>query len=429
MQEGLRDYIDERIRSRNKIDTLEYTDYGRLQDLQYEYRKKNHMLFIKNIKDYDFCLATNLFSSRHELARILGCDYAQLHMRYKYLTEHPIEPVTIEHGPCQENVSIDEEVDLNKIPVFQFNKGDAGKFITAGIVVAEDKTGGTRNLSIHRLQIKNKNTLCIKIGEASHLEILMKRSADSAGRFPIAICIGNHPAEILASITSLNYGKDEYGVAGAIRNESLELVQCVTSDIKVPANSEIILEGFIDGQKDIEGPFGDFMGFYEPEGMRNIVHLTAITCRGGSPIYQSIRCGSGEDSMLYGLAMEMKVFNLLLENGIQVIGVNFSPMVFSCIVQIKKQNDMEPSKIINLVFKNSGYVKYCFVVDDDVDCYDIEDVWWAVAARSTPGKSLFNGSLSGFTRDPDKIHFGKIGIDATVSCNLSGFYKRATPFS
>ncbi|KUO50917.1 MAG: hypothetical protein APF76_12800 [Desulfitibacter sp. BRH_c19] len=427
MQENLRNFVN-KLHSTDRIDGLNYIDFKDLAALQFDYAKKNKTLYINNPHPYEFAFLTNLMASRDILAQILGCQVNDVHKKFLSLLKDPIKPTLVATGRCQDQVCTGRKIDLGLLPALKFSREDVGPYLTAGIVIAKDPETKKRNISIHRMEIKGNNKLGIRLEPTSHLFQIQNKAETMNQGLEVAVVIGNHPAELLASVSSLDYGADELDIAGAIRGESLELVKCKTVDLEVPAGAEIVIEGFIPHHtKEVEGPFGDFMGYYVEPIPNHLVNVTAITFTKDNPIFQSISAGSLEDCLLLGFAKEVAIYQALVAKGIRVFCVNVSPMVFNCAIAVTKQKDNEPEEVIKTAFENDKWLKYCVVVDEDVNCYDLTDLWWAIATRSTPKNNIIYKEMPGFPRDPYQIHQGKMGIDATVPLDLKHFFRRANP--
>ena len=200
----------------------------------------------------------------------------------------------------------------------------------------------------------------------------------------MAIAIGNHPIELMTACSKPPFGTDEFELSGGLREKPLDLVPCKTISLEVPARAEMILEGEIPPHsKKQEGPFGDFMGYYVPVTKSHLFRLKAITHRRGF-IFQAIKAGSVEDSHLLSLPREAAIYSALVEKGIHVESVSLHTMLFNCFVSIRKEDEEEPRAAISTAFDAYPWLKYCVVVDHDVDIFDANEVWWAVGTRSCP---------------------------------------------
>jgi 2,5-furandicarboxylate decarboxylase 1 len=196
--------------------------------------------------------------------------------------------------------------------------------------------------------------------------------------------------------------------------------------LEVPAFSEIVLEGEVAaGVREEEGPFGDFMQYYVPVMQNHVFTVTAITHR-SNPIYQTIQAGSLEDTHILALSRESEIYEAV-SKAADVQAVCLAPTILSCMISIHKHFEGEPKNVAAAAFGAYKWLKYCVVVDHDVDVFDVNDVWWAMATRSRPGTGLFiMDNALGFPRDPFHIHQSKLGIDATAPLDQWQEFQRKT---
>ena len=427
MQEDLRSGL-KKIGSMKRLQTINDTSSEKLAELQFESSRETDCYLVPEVQGYQFGFVTNVLASRDVQAAFLNCSKKDIHETYLKCMQHRISPRIIADAPCQEAVLTDEKIDLRILPAVKFNCDDVGPYITGGLIIGRDVVDGFANVSYNRMQVKGKDRLGICLGAGTHLDQMQKRAEEVKKDLPVAICLGSHPAEMLAAATSLKLGEDEMEVAGAIRGRAVEMVKAKTVDVNVPATSEIVIEGYIPyDTREMEGPFGDFMGFYMERDFSRIVKVTAITYRKDKPLYQSIRAGSLEDCILLGLEREINIYRALKQKDINVLAVNSSPMVFSYIVQIDKRDDAEAGRAIDTAFEVCPWLKYCIVVDDDVDCYDLNDVWWAVATRCSPASVVIDPAAQAYLRDPAGLHKGRLGMDATMKMEFRHELRRARP--
>jgi len=334
-----------------------------------------------------------------------------------YRLKNPIEPRLVSAGPVKEVVKQGSEVNLEELPIVTHCSKDAGPYITAGIVVAKDPDTGIRNVSVNRMQYKGRAKLGIRMMPPQHLGIIHDKCERKGKPLEIAVAIGNHPFDILAAATTVSYGVDEFSISSALRKEPVQLVKCETVDLEVPATAEIILEGeVLAGVREPEGPFGDFMEYYVPVMENHVFKVKAITHRKDA-IYQTIQASSPEDTHLLALSREATVYEAVSKVA-DVRAVCLVPTIMSCMISIMKRFEGEPKNVAAAAFGAYSWLKCCVVVDHDVNVFDVNDVWWAVATRSRPetGLLLIENAL-GFPRDPFKIHQSKLGIDATAPLN------------
>jgi 2,5-furandicarboxylate decarboxylase 1 len=377
-------------------------------------KKRKAMLF-ETVSGYQLPVATNLLGSREMLSVALGTPLDSITQQFAQRLGTPIPPVVVPDGPVHDLVKTGEDASLSLLPIVTHAELDAGPFITAGLIVAKDPETGLRNVSINRMMFKDLRTLGCRMMSPQHLGVIQDK-AERVGRpLEIAVSIGNHPCEMICGATSVAFGQDEYAIAGGLRGEPLELVKCVTVDLEVPATAEIVLEGeIVPGVREDEGPFGDFMQNYVPVMKNHVFRLKAITHR-RDPIYQTIQASSLEDIHLLAVSREALVYKAVHAMGAKVRAVSLVPSILACAISIEKRFEGEPKNIAAAAFGSYSWLKYCIVVDHDVNVFDVEDVWWALASRSNAADGLLCISNAlGFPRDSAGIHKGKLGIDATM---------------
>jgi 2,5-furandicarboxylate decarboxylase 1 len=258
---------------------------------------------------------------------------------------------------------------------------------------------------------------------------VIQAKAEAAGRdLPVAVAIGVHPLDSVAAATSLPPGEDELALAGALRAEPVRLVRAVTVDLDVPADAEIVLEGYVRaGIREPEGPFGDFLQFYVPEMANHRFVVTAVTRRRDA-IFQTMVAGSHEDVNMLGLSREADIVAAIERTGADLVATRVGPTILGCIVSIRMRYPGEAKNVALAALGAYGWLKYCIVVDEDVNVEDMDDVWWAVTARSSPERAI--GVIRGapaFPRDNHGVHASKAIIDATIPLGEWRDFERKRP--
>ena len=417
MQPDLRDFLD-------KLDSAGLLlRVGRPVDARFELsavsrkiEKLGKAVLFEHVKGYHIPVVTNVFGSRDMLALVFECDPREVVSEYVRRSRERIHPVLVADGPVGEVVRLGEDANMDQLPIVTHAEKDGGPFITAGLVVAKDPDTGLRNVSVNRMMYRGPRSLGCDMSIRTHHLGQIQAKAEAMGTpLEVAICIGNHPIETLAAATSIPFGDDEFALCGALRGAPLELVKCETVDLEVPRTTEIVLEGeILPGLREAEGPFGDVMQCYGPVTDKHVFQLRAITHR-KNPIYQTIQASSREDIRLLALSREASIQEAVANTGARINAVSLGPTILSCAISIDKQFEGEPTNVAAAAFEAYPWLKYCIVVDADVDVFDIEDVFWAMGARSDAGKGLLQmRGTTGFPMDPHGIHTSKLGIDATA---------------
>jgi 2,5-furandicarboxylate decarboxylase 1 len=360
-------------------------------------------------------LAGNLLGRRDLLAAAMGVPKDTLVATFQARLAQPIPPCHVHGPPVQEVVLEGAAADLARLALIVHAERDAGAYITAGIVLAHDPETGQRNVSINRLQLKGPRHLGIRMMPPQQLGLIQAHAEAAGQRLPLAVAVGNFPLDLVAAATTLPLGEDELGLAGALRGEPFPLASGVSVDVDVPACAELVLEGYVEpGVREPEGPFGDFLQYYVPVMDNHVFRVTAITHR-ENPILHAIHAGSREDVNLLGISREAQVLTAVQATGARVYGVRLLPTIFGCAIAIQQRYQGEAKAVAMAALGAYRWLKYCIVVDQDVDPNDLEDVWWAVTTRSNPAQAItVVDRAGGFPRDPFGVHTSKAIVDATI---------------
>jgi 4-hydroxy-3-polyprenylbenzoate decarboxylase len=383
----------------------------------------------------------NAYGSKKRMAWALGVeDIEEIASRIRQLTKPDIPsgfmekikmlpqlvelstfpPRIVNSGPCQEVVM--DPPDLTRLPVCKCWPQDGGPFFTLPQIITKDLNTGVRNVGMYRMQVYDSKTTGMHwhIHHGGSGQFGEYRRAGK--RMEVAVALGGDPCLGYAASAPLPDGIDEYLFAGFIRKKAVELVQCRTVGLEVPASSEIVLEGYVDPHETrMEGPFGDHTGFYSLQDEYPVFHVTAITHR-NSPIYPHTIVGRPpmEDYYL-GWATERIFLPLIqlvlpeiIDYALPAEGV-FHNFVF---VRIKKRYPGHAFKVMNAIWGLGQlmFSKYIVVVDEWVDVQDTSQVLWVWGNHVEPGRDvlLSKGPRDALDHASPLPHFGsKMGFDAT----------------
>ena len=338
---------------------------------------------------------------------------------------------------CQDVVWKGDEVDLSKLPVLITWPGDGGPYLTLPMVITEDPSRGIRNVGMYRVQVIGKNTVAMhwqrhKVGAAHWREM-----AEKGAKMPVVIALGGDPAAIYSASAPLPPMIDEFLFAGFLRKSPVELARAVTCDLEVPAEADIVLEGYIDPAEPLvmEGPFGDHTGFYSLADRYPAVHITCVTMR-KDPIYPATLVGRPpmEDYYL-GHATERIFLPLLKLTTPEVVDYHmpacgiFHNLVF---VAIDKQYPGHASKVMNAMWGAGlmSLAKVIVVVDKHVNVQDADEAWWIALNNIDPERDVrfsmgpvdvLDHASRGFT------YGSKMGIDGTRKWPEEGFTREWPP--
>ncbi|MEO2216668.1 4-hydroxy-3-polyprenylbenzoate decarboxylase [Chromobacterium vaccinii] len=399
---------------------------------------------------YDFPVLANLFGTPERVAMGMGAeDVMQLReigktLAYLKEPEPPkglkdawdklpllkqvlsMAPKEVKKAPCQDIVWEGEAVDLEKLPIQHCWPGDVAPLITWGLTVTRGPNKKRQNLGIYRQQVIGKNRVIMRwlAHRGGALDYREFRQQNPDKPYPVAVVLGCDPATILGAVTPVPDTLSEYQFAGLLRGSRTELVQCIGSDLQVPARAEIVLEGHIHpDDMAMEGPYGDHTGYYNEQDSFPVLTIDRITMR-ENPIYHSTYTGKPPDEpAILGVALNEVFVPILQKQFPEIVDFYLPPEGCSyrmAIVSIKKQYPGHAKRVMMgcwSFLRQFMYTKFIVVVDDDVNTRDWKEVIWAITTRMDPVRDTtlidhtpidyldFASPISGLG--------GKMGLDAT----------------
>ena len=392
-------------------------------------------VLFENIQGYPgMKVVGNLLASRQKLALALTCPVH--HLRNAYLEKRfsSLAPELYKgEAPSQEKMVAGEPDLPALLPVPLFHEGDAGPYLTAGVLISKDPRSGELNTGIHRLQLKGKNRLGVFLANPPLSEYF--KNAEAAGeKLPVAVALGLHPAELLAAAVYLKQGMPgKLSLAGGLVGRPVPLVKARTLDLHVPALAEIILEGeLLPGIREKEGPFGESSGYYfEAEGP--VMEIRAVTFR-SEPVLSVIPPWGIETDIILSAFSGAELWQELNRLVPEVLDVSFLPgsLTFQGVIQVAGSLPRQGvRRLIHLALNMDRRLKHVVVVDEDVNIHNPREVLWALATRFQGGKDLLClHGLEGYVIDPsvDNNETTKVGFDATARPGGPGVqrYRRLT---
>lgn len=335
-------------------------------------------------------------------------------------------PKYVKKGLCQQNVFVGDEVDLTKLPIQTCWPGDAAPLITWGLVTTKGPYSGRENMGVYRQQVIGKNKLIMRWLEhrGGALDFAAWQKEHPGEKFPIAVTLGADPATMLAAVTPVPDTLSEYAFAGLLRGQRSELVKCISNDLHVSANAEIILEGYLEpGVLAPEGPFGDHTGYYNEVQDFPVFTIERMTNR-NSPIYMSTYTGRPPDEpAILGLALNEVFIPLLQKQFPEIVDFYLPPEGCSyrlAVVTIKKQYPGHAKRVMMAVWsflRQFMYTKFVIVCDDDINARNWQDVIWAMTTRMDPSRDtvmMENTPIDYLDFASPVASLGsKMGLDAT----------------
>ena len=407
-------------------------------------------ILFENVKDHDMPVLGNAFGSLKRLEIGLETkDFTEIGQRIVDLTKMDIPsgflnkikklpelskmsdsfPKLENSGPVTEVFS--DSPSFDKLPILKTWAKDAGKFITFGLVATKHPETGIRNLGVYRMQIIDSTHALMhwqKHKRGAHHHELKKEKGE---KIEVAVIIGGEPATVFSGVAPVPEGLDKYLFAGIARKKGIKTVKCKTIDLEVPANAEIVLEGYVD-PSDIrdEGPFGDHTGYYTPKEPFPTFTLTGVMQR-KKPIYLTTVVGKPilEDAYI-GKVIERSFLPLIRMFQPEVVDFAMPAAGWfqgMAIISIKKRYPGQAKKVMMGLWGMGqlSLTKIFIVVDDDVNIHSMDDVLWAVTTRTDPARdTIIIDNTPTDTLDPASplVNLGsKLGIDATQKTKEEGF--------
>lgn len=373
-----------------------------------------------------FPLLSNLFATRQRCALALGMEPGDeglpLSLEYARREEMLLPPVVVSgrEAPVKEVVKRGAEADLYDLPIVRHHAMDPAPYLDMTPVM-KDPEGGFYNVAFLRNMVKGPRRLGIHMSPRHNWQI-HRKNEEKKRPTPVAIVVSHHPSFYLGALNVSAFGVDDYARIGAIMGEPLRLTASETlgDDFMVPADAEMVIEGrVLPNVKEVEGPFGEFTGYYGPQRLRWVVEVTAITHRSDA-IFQHIFVGHRDTWVLGGIPKEGSLYNLIRGVVPTTKAVHF-PISgccrFNCYISIDKKVDGETKQAALAALGGCDFVKHVVVVDADIDIYNEGEVLWAVATRVQADQDVdIIKNVKGNTLDPsqtDDIMTAKMIIDAT----------------
>lgn len=450
---SLRDFI-EILEQQNKLIRVSTPVFTELEMTEIQTRllaEEGPAVLFENVQGHDMPVLVNLFGTVDRVA--MGMNRAPEQLRevgetlaFLKQPEPPggwkeavemlpllktvmaMQPKTVKKAPCQEVVLEGDDIDLDQLPIQTCWPGEPAPLITWPLVVTKgpsDKREDNYNLGIYRMQKLGKNKTLMRWlkhrGGAQHHQRWGKEKTEP---LPAAAVIGSDPGTILAAVTPVPDTLSEYQFAGLLRGKKVELVDCKTIPLKVPAQAEIVLEGYVSLEEyGDEGPYGDHTGYYNSVEPFPVFTITAVTMR-KEPIYLSTFTGRPPDEpSVLGEALNEVFIPLLQQQFPEIVDFWLPPEGCSyrvAVVSIKKAYPGHAKRVMMGVWsflRQFVYTKFVIVVDDDINARDWKDVIWAMSTRMDPVRdvTLVENTPIDYLdfASPESGLGGKMGLDAT----------------
>ena len=378
----------------------------------------SHSILFENVKDSDFRVVTNLVGSRKKFAIAVGGNENNIHERIVSAIKRAKKPKIVSRGKFVENKS----TDLSCLPVITHFEKESGPFITSSIVYVENPETKKQNSSFHRMMPIDKNHFSIRMVEGRHLHRCFVNAKEHGEDLRVAVTVGVHPAISIAGAYQDEWGKDEINIANSLLNGKLTLSKTPIHKLNVPSNAEIVMEGRILSDRVHPEWMVEMLQTYDHKRSQPVFELDNLYFR-NNPIFHDILSGYSEHRLLMGMPIESKLNGELKKFYRQTQKVSMTNggcNWLHAVVQIKKQKNSDPKKLIKKTFELHRSLKQVTIVDDDIDPNDATSVEYALATRFQADKDIVlfkkvRGSSLDPSSDQKKLQTAKMGIDATRS--------------
>ncbi|WP_109471878.1 UbiD family decarboxylase [Ornithinimicrobium cavernae] len=382
-----------------------------------------------NVVGSDLPVVAGVFGTRSRIASAVGQpQYGLLEHALTLIEEGGPAPVTVARdvAPVQQIVQDAEDVELARLPFGVHSKDDAGTYITSGVVLARDDLTGTINTGMYRMMITGRRTLTVNAAPDHDLGRVIARARAAGRPVEIAIVIGHHPAYAIASQLKNPTSVDTHELVGALLGAPLRVTPGATVDLPIPADAEIVLEGRVDPTNmEAEGPFGEF-SYYYGSAQAPVCTVTAVTRRADA-IFHDLHPTHAEHRCLWLFpGREARLLQAVRRSvpGVRDVRIPFMGGSLSAYIQVEKQKQADGTQAILAALASDHFIKHVYVVDEDIDIHDDQQVLWALNVRFQAGRDLMVlPNQKGIRMDPSarrvnpesatELVTDKLGFDAT----------------
>ena len=379
---------------------------------------ETHAVIANRVKGFDIPAFGNLLASRDRIALALDVPRETILQSLLASVQKPVAPVVVQEAPVQD-VVLQQDV-LARLPVPTFFSKETGPYITAGLMVARDPETGLGNASYARLKILGPNEAMIGIAPNHHLAIMARKAAEKGEALPFAVVLGAHPIIQLAACLYLGLGDDEMYCAGALFGEPVRMARCKTSEVLVPAEAEIVIEGKIHADRPItEGLVSEYHGMYEDYGSGVLATFDCLTMRRDA-MFQVIEPGYHAEHIYLAAipiaaSLKAQLSRVILNVGDVAVTASGCGRT-NVVIQIHNPRPGQARRAMAICWGAVSIVKTVTVVDSDVDPWDLEAVELAKSTRMRAERDIL--IVQGMTADrsepqEDSFLVTKIGYDAT----------------
>jgi 2,5-furandicarboxylate decarboxylase 1 len=401
------------------------------------------VVYVEKVQGFNMPLVTNLFGSYDLLGLAFGVeDRSRILKEYMRRESNaiPTKKVLKSQAPVKEVIWTGADVDLNRLPIVHHAEKDSGKYVVIGCMVCEDPYSGTPNVGIYRHEVKGKDKLGCMFNPHHHASYIYHRYQEMGRPMEVAIFIGHHPAVgIGASSQGSLDTHNEYETMGGLLGEPLEVVDCETISLEVPAWAEMVIEGVIEpGNVATDGPFAEYAGYYGEQKKVCVMDVKAITMRKDA-LYHDLDPAHREHTLSGVLPFESHIFRRVYEVVPSILDVYMPPSgccFYTVYISMRKRVEGEGRFAAIAALGSNANLKMAVVVDEDIDVHSETEVLWAISTRCEADLDMtliphtLGAHLDPSSYDETRFRKGpmttKLIIDATKKVNLP-FAERIRP--
>ena len=398
-------------------------------------------VLFRNVKGSELPVLINTHASNERMAIAMGVENLleseRLHSE-REANPTPLEWVDASEAPVREVVLTGDDADLSKLPLTHKCEKDAGRYISAGVTIMKERDTGAINTGMYRLQLQGPRQLGFMVNPANHASHIHADYEEHGEPTPVAVVIGHHPAFYLSSVAKVAGVGGELELCGSLMGEGLEVVKGETVDLPIPAQAEIVIEGYIQpGKRQFEGTFGEWPGYYNMEGPRPYIEVSAITMRHDA-ICQDLFNAHPEHTILGAIPRMGSLYRAIKNVCPNLKGVNLpwsgGGRSF-CYISLHKRAEGEPTQAAFAAMTTEPNIKHVVIVDEDIDPFNEQEVLWAMAMRFQADTDMkvipnalgahLNPSSYGYDRMEKGVMETKVIFDCTKPLPPIPFAERA----
>lgn len=389
-------------------------------------------LLFTSVTGYSMPLLANVMATRRRWSEALVCEPMALVEEVKRRSAARVAPAMVETGPVKEVVRVGSDATLSDLPAYLQHDRDGAPYISAALDVTKHPESGHFNIGVRRLMLRGTRETGVDVVAPSDMRASYRRAREIGKRFEIAFVVGTYASDYLATQMKVPTA-NEFETMGAFRGAPVPLVACETVDLLVPADAEIVLEGYLEGDwTEVEGPFGEYTGCYGAAHRNPVFHLSAITRRSDA-VFQTATIGGRrlqhtDTAVITAIKTEMLVRDALertVANPLEVYCPPAATGLHHARVKIRTRDPGDGRNAAVGVLASNADVKMAIVVDEDIDIFDDASVEWAISTRfQADSDMVLLPNMRTFPLDPSlpphagsNVTTAKVGIDATRPYN------------